>query len=113
MKIELIQGSILDEKIITTYFETVDNKFGGNLTALVHNASQIYIPEGDSRAPYEIGQPQNSNYGNLLQTRSDAKGKGSKLTCTFLLKNKFFIYYLTFELKRLCCCRRICGFNIG
>ena len=89
MKIELIQGSILDEKIITTYFETVDNKFNGNLNALVHNASQIYIPQGDSRAPYEIGQPQNSNYGNLLQTRSDAKGKGSKPTCTFLLKNIF------------------------
>ena len=83
MKIELIQGSILDEKIITTYFETVDNKFGGNLTALVHNASQIYIPEGDSRAPYEIGQPQNSNYGSLLQTRSDSKEKGITLPINF------------------------------
>ena len=89
MKIELIHGSILDEKIITTYFETVDNKFNGNLNALVHNASQIYIPQGDSRAPYEIGQPQNSNYGNLLQSRSEAKGKGSKPTFTFLLKNIF------------------------
>ena len=83
MKIELIQGSILDEKIITTYFETVDNKFEGNVNVLVHNASQIYIPQGDSRAPYEIGQPQKSNYGNLLQTRSDSKGKGSTPICTF------------------------------
>jgi len=84
LKIELIQGSILDEKIITTYFETVDNKFGGNLTALVHNASQIYIPEGDSRAPYEIGQPQNSNYGSLLQNRSDSKEKGSSAAEEFV-----------------------------
>ena len=75
MKIELIQGSILDEKIITSYFETVDKKFDGNLNVLVHNASQIYVPEGDTRHPYEIGRSGNSNYGNLLQTRLDSEGK--------------------------------------
>ena len=85
MKIELIQGSILDEKIITTYFETVDNKFEGNVNVLVHNASQIYIAQGDSRAPYEIGQPQNSNYGSLLQNRSDSKEKGIILSINFYL----------------------------
>ena len=81
MKIELIQGSILDEKIITSYFETVDTKFDGKLNALVHNASQIYVPEGDTRHPYEIGQSRNSNYGNLLQTRMDSQGK-----CRYLFK---------------------------
>jgi len=77
-KIELIQGNILDEAVIISYFKTVDDKFEGNLNALVHNASQIYIPEGDSRNPYEIGQPQNSTYGNLLKTKSNTEEKGSE-----------------------------------
>ena len=81
MKIELIQGSILDEKIITSYFETVDKNFDGNLNVLVHNASQIYVPEGDTRHPYEIGRPGNSNYGNLLQTHTDSEGKCKVPTC--------------------------------
>ena len=46
-----------------------------NLNVLVHNASQIYVPKGDTRHPYEIGRPGNSNYGNLLQTRTDSEGK--------------------------------------
>ena len=75
----------MDEKVIISYFKTVDDRFEGNLNALVHNASQIYIPEGDSRAPYEIGQPQNSNYGSLLQTRSDSKEKGNTLPIYFYL----------------------------
>ena len=75
MKIVLIQGSILDDKIITSYFEAVDKNFDGNLNVLVHNASQIYVPKGDTRHPYEIGRPGNSNYGNLLQTRTDSEGK--------------------------------------
>jgi len=77
LKIELIQGSILDDKIITSYFEAVDKNFDGNLNVLVHNASQIYVPKGDTRHPYEIGRPGNSNYGNLLQTCTDSEGKSS------------------------------------
>jgi len=84
LKIELIQGSVLDEKIITKYFEAVDKKFGGNLNAMVHNASQIYIPDGDNRNPYDIGQPQNSSYGNLLQIRSDKNKNDSSAADEFV-----------------------------
>ena len=50
---------------------------------MVHNASQIYIPDGDNRNPYDIGQPQNSSYGNLLQIRSDKNKNGN-----FILYNE-------------------------
>ena len=46
---------------------------------MVHNASQIYIPDGDNRNPYDIGQPQNSSYGNLLQIRSDKNKNGNSI----------------------------------
>ena len=46
---------------------------------MVHNASQIYIPDGDDRNPYDIGQPQNSSYGNLLQIRSDKNKNGNSI----------------------------------
>ena len=47
---------------------------------MVHNASQIYIPDGDNRNPYDIGQPQNSSYGNLLQIRSDKNKNGNSIS---------------------------------
>lgn len=49
-------------------FQTVDDKFNGKLNVLVHNASQIFVPEGDTRHPYEIGAPKDTNFGNLLNT---------------------------------------------
>ena len=53
--------------------QVVDKHYGGILNTLVHNASQIYVPEGDARHPYEVGQPKNSRYGNLLQSQENAK----------------------------------------
>ena len=53
--------------------QVVDKHYDGTLNTLVHNASQIYVPEGDSRHPYEVGQPKNSRYGNLLQSQENNK----------------------------------------
>ena len=47
--------------------QVVDEKYKGVLNVLVHNASQIFVPEGDTRHPYEIGAPKATNYGNLLR----------------------------------------------
>ena len=47
--------------------QVVDEKFNGVLNVLVHNASQIYVPEGDSRHQYEIGAPIATTFGNLLR----------------------------------------------
>ena len=45
----------------------MDKSFEGKLNILVHNASQIYVPEGDTRHPYEIGAPKDNKYGSLLR----------------------------------------------
>lgn len=68
VEIELVSGSIKEDATIERYFETVDNKFEGTLNVLVHNASQIFVPDGDKRHPYEIGAPRDTNFGNLLKT---------------------------------------------
>ena len=53
--------------------QAVDKSFDGTLNVLLHNASQIYVPEGDNRHPYEIGQPRDSTYGNLLKSHDEGK----------------------------------------
>ena len=57
---------------------------------MVHNASQIYIPDGDNRNPYDIGQPQNSSYGNLLQIRSDKNKNGNSISNIVTLLSHVF-----------------------
>ena len=61
---------------------------------MVHNASQIYIPDGDNRNPYDIGQPQNSSYGNLLQIRSDKNKNGNSILYIYNEFTKCFHEYL-------------------
>ena len=62
---------------------------------MVHNASQIYIPDGDNRNPYDIGQPQNSSYGNLLQIRSDKNKNGNSILC-----NEFITIFHEFSVAK-------------
>jgi len=69
--VELVSGSIKEDKTIEKYFKAVDEKFDGVLNVLVHNASQIFVPEGDTRHPYEIGAPKEANYGKLLRNEGD------------------------------------------
>ena len=56
------------KKTLKNFPQVVDNKFEGTLNVLVHNASQIFVPDGDKRHPYEIGAPRDTNFGNLLKT---------------------------------------------
>ena len=54
----------------------MDNKFEGTLTVLVHNASQIFVPESHakkdrSEIESEIGEPETGDtiFGNLLRSQ--------------------------------------------
>jgi len=76
VKVELVSGSIKEEATIEKYFEVVDNKFEGTLTVLVHNASQIFVPESHatknrSDVESEIGEPETGDtiFGNLLRSQ--------------------------------------------
>jgi len=87
VKVELVSGSIKEDGTIEKYFQTVDDKFNGKLNVLVHNASQIFVPEGDTRHPYEIGAPKDTNFGNLLNTTD------GKETVDFTLLNHYTDLY--------------------
>ena len=60
------------------FFQVVDNKFEGTLTVLVHNASQIFVPESHatknrSDVESEIGEPETGDtiFGNLLRSQGN------------------------------------------
>ena len=96
------RGGQKSQKIDDVFYEwplfpkqAVDESFDGTLNVLVHNASQIYVPEGDSRHPYEIGQPRDSTYGNLLKSHDEGQKSMWSIHRYMLLARQFLQKLLT------------------